>query len=57
MTRTEALTLALKLAITAPSDDQSTKATEIAESLASGMDATTVATCKALAEIATQEAN
>ena len=56
MTREEALTLALKLAITAPSDDQATEAVGIAESIASDMDATTVDTCKAiaLAEIATE---
>ena len=55
MTHKEALTLALKLAIVAPSDEQATKAVEIAESFAAGMDATSVDICKALAlaEIAT----
>jgi hypothetical protein len=56
MTREEALTLALKLAITAPNNVLVTEAVGIAESIASDMDATTVDTCKAiaLAEIATE---
>ena len=56
MTREEVLTLALKLAITAPSDESAAAAKRIAESIASDMDATTVDTCKAiaLAEIATE---
>ena len=45
----EALTLALKLAITAPTDDQVAEVVEIAESLAVEMDAATVDECKALA--------
>jgi len=49
MTREEALTLALKLAITAPNDVLATEAVGIAESIASDMDATTVDTCKAIA--------
>ena len=56
MTRTEALTLALKLAITAPNEEKATEVAEMAESIAYGMDATDVDNCKALAEIATEEA-
>jgi hypothetical protein len=55
VTRKEALTLALKLAIAAPSEEKATEVAEMAESIACGMDATAVDHCKALAlaEIAT----
>ena len=53
MTEKKALTLALKLAITAPTDKQSAEALAIAESIAVGMDELIVSNCKAtaLAEI------
>ena len=55
MTEKEALTLALKLAIAAPSEEKATKAVEMADSIARGMTAADVDNCKALAlaEIAT----
>jgi hypothetical protein len=49
MTEKEALTLALKLAITAPTDKQSAEVLEIAESIAVGMDEVIVDQCKATA--------
>jgi hypothetical protein len=57
MTEKEALTLALKLAITAPDDKQSAEVLEIAETIAVGMDEATVDQCKAtaLAEIELQK--
>ena len=49
MTEKEALTLAFKLAITAPDDKQSVEVLEIAESIAVGMDEVIVDQCKAIA--------
>jgi len=49
MTQKEALTLALKLAITAPSEEKSKEVSKLAESIAYGMDAIDIDNCKALA--------
>jgi len=45
-TREEALTLALALAISAPTDELAVKVTEQAEELAAGLDELTVERCK-----------
>ena len=47
----DALTLALVLAVTAPSDEQAKEATELAKSFASGMTESQVETCKMAAEV------
>ena len=46
MTQTQALTKALILAITAPSDDRATQAAELAESIAQGLNVDQVEQCK-----------
>jgi hypothetical protein len=46
MTQTQALTQALILAITAPSDENATKATNLAENLAYGLTFDQVEQCK-----------
>lgn len=48
----DALTLALVLAVTAPSDEQSKEATELAKGFASGMTEKQVEICKMAAEVA-----
>ena len=47
----DALTLALVLAVTAPSDEQSKEATELAKGFASGMTEKQVEICKMAAEV------
>lgn len=47
MTQAQALTKALILALTAPSDDKATQASALAESLAYGLDFEQVEQCKA----------
>lgn len=46
MTRSEVFTLALKLALTAPDDEASEKATRLAEEIGVGLDELAVARCK-----------
>ena len=48
----DALTVALILAATAPSDEQSKEAAQLAESLANGMTKKQVEICKMAAEVA-----
>ena len=52
MTRHEALTLALELAITAPNEAEKDKAVAVADSIAAGMPADEVEQCKAAAVLA-----
>ena len=52
MTRTEALTLALKLAVQAPTQDKSDAALQHAKSIAFGMSERDVDICKKAAEAA-----
>lgn len=47
MTQTQALTKALVLALIAPSDEQATQASDLAESIAQGLDFDQVEQCKA----------
>ena len=47
MTQTQALTKALILALIAPSDEQATQASDLAESIAQGLDFAQVEQCKA----------
>jgi len=47
MTQTQALTKALILALIAPSDEKANQATELAESIAQGLDFAQVEQCKA----------
>jgi len=47
MTQTQALTKALILALIAPSDEKATQATDLAESIAQGLDSAQVEQCKA----------
>ena len=47
MTQTQALTKALILALIAPSDEKATQASDIAESIAQGLDFAQVEQCKA----------
>ena len=47
MTQTQALTKALILALIAPSDEKATQATDLAESIAQGLDFAQVEQCKA----------
>lgn len=49
-TTTEALVLALRLAITAPTDELAQKATEMAEELAATLTTWEVEACKAVAK-------
>jgi hypothetical protein len=49
MTQTQALTKALILALIAPSDEKATQATDLAESIAQGLDFAQVEQCKAQA--------
>jgi hypothetical protein len=49
MTQTQALTKALILALIAPSDEKATQATDLAESIAEGLDFEQVEQCKAQA--------
>lgn len=46
MTRSEVFTLALKLALTAPDDEASEKATRLAEEIGVGLDELAIARCK-----------
>ncbi len=46
MTQTQALTQALILALLAPSDEQATQASDLAESIAKGLDFAQVEQCK-----------
>ena len=59
MTQTQALTNALILAMLAPSDEKATQASDLAESIAQGLDLDQVEQCKADAlamfETTTQE--
>jgi hypothetical protein len=47
MTQTQALTKALILALIAPSDEKATQASDLAESIAQGLDFAQVEQCKA----------
>ena len=47
MTQSQALTKALILALIAPSDEKATQATDLAESIAQGLDFAQVEQCKA----------
>lgn len=47
MTQTQALTQALILALTAPDDARATRASDLAESIAQGLDSAQVEQCKA----------
>lgn len=47
MTQTQALTQALILALTATDDDRATQASDLAESIAQGLNAEQVEQCKA----------
>lgn len=47
MTQTQALTKALILALIAPSDEQASRASDLAESIAHGLDFAQVEQCKA----------
>jgi hypothetical protein len=47
MTQTQALTKALILALIAPSDEKATQASDLAESIAQGLDFSQVEQCKA----------
>lgn len=59
MTQTQALTNALILAMLAPSDEKATQASDLAESIAQGLDLDQVEQCKtdalAMFETTTQE--
>ena len=47
MTQSQALTKALILALIAPSDEKATQASDLAESIAQGLDSAQVEQCKA----------
>ena len=54
MTQSQALTKALILALIAPSDEKATQATDLAESIAQGLDSAQVEQCKAQALLMTE---
>ena len=56
MTQSQALTNALLLALIAPSDEKANKASELAESIAKGLDFDQVEQCKAQALAMTEGA-